>query len=52
VTKTAPVDPESVEIGRRARMIRKRRGLSLDVVAGLSEDTLSEVTSGMTDAAG
>ncbi len=36
MTMTAPVDPESIEIGRRARRIRKRRGLSLDVVAGLA----------------
>ncbi|MGH3930632.1 MAG: helix-turn-helix domain-containing protein [Pseudonocardiaceae bacterium] len=36
MTKTALVGPESVEIGRRARLIRKRRGLSLDVVAGLA----------------
>ncbi|MGH4012523.1 MAG: helix-turn-helix domain-containing protein [Pseudonocardiaceae bacterium] len=36
MTKTAVVDRESVEIGRRARMIRKRRGLSQDVVAGLA----------------
>lgn len=36
MTRTVPVDLESIEIGRRARMIRKRRGLSLDVVAGLA----------------
>jgi transcriptional regulator with XRE-family HTH domain len=30
------VDEKSVEIGRRARRIRCRRGLSLDVVAGLA----------------
>jgi transcriptional regulator with XRE-family HTH domain len=31
-----PVDLESIEIGRRARRIRRRRGLSLEVVAGLA----------------
>jgi len=36
VATTAPVDVESIEIGRRARRIRRRRGLSLDVVAGLA----------------
>jgi transcriptional regulator with XRE-family HTH domain len=36
VTKTARVGRESTEIGRRARLIRRRRGLSLDVVAGLA----------------
>lgn len=36
MTKTAPVGRESIEIGRRARLIRRRRGLSLDVVAGLA----------------
>ncbi|MGH3793949.1 MAG: helix-turn-helix domain-containing protein [Pseudonocardiaceae bacterium] len=36
MTKTAPVDPESIEIGRRARLIRRRRGLGLDVAAGLA----------------
>lgn len=36
MTKSAPVDAESIEIGRRARRIRKRRGLSLEVVAGLA----------------
>ncbi|MGH4020536.1 MAG: helix-turn-helix domain-containing protein [Pseudonocardiaceae bacterium] len=37
MTKKAPlVDPESVEIGGRARMIRGRRGLSLDAAAGLA----------------
>ena len=34
--RAPPVDPESVEIGRRAGMIRRRRGLSQDVVAGLA----------------
>ncbi|MGH4020537.1 MAG: helix-turn-helix domain-containing protein [Pseudonocardiaceae bacterium] len=34
--KTPQVDPESVEIGGRARMIRGRRGLSLDAAAGLA----------------
>ncbi len=33
---TTPVNVESIEIGRRARRIRRRRGLSLDVVAGLA----------------
>lgn len=36
MAKTTPLDRESVDIGRRARMIRKRRGLSLEVVAGLA----------------
>ncbi|MGH3912803.1 MAG: helix-turn-helix domain-containing protein [Pseudonocardiaceae bacterium] len=36
MAKTAPVDPKSVEIGRRARLIRRRRGLSQNVVAGLA----------------
>jgi len=36
VTKTARMGRESTEIGRRARLIRRRRGLSLDVVAGLA----------------
>ena len=36
VTKNAPVDSESFEIGRRARQIRKRRGLGLDTAAGLA----------------
>jgi transcriptional regulator with XRE-family HTH domain len=36
VAETAAVDRESVEIGRRVRLIRRRRGLSLDVVAGLA----------------
>jgi transcriptional regulator with XRE-family HTH domain len=36
VTETVPVDLEAIEIGRRARRIRRRRGLSLDVVAGLA----------------
>ncbi|MGH3979189.1 MAG: helix-turn-helix domain-containing protein [Pseudonocardiaceae bacterium] len=36
IRKAPPVDPESVEIGRRAGMIRRRRGLSQDVVAGLA----------------
>lgn len=36
MTKTAQVGRESTEIGRRARLIRRRRGLSLDVVAGLA----------------
>jgi transcriptional regulator with XRE-family HTH domain len=36
VTTTAQVGRESTEIGRRARLIRRRRGLSLDVVAGLA----------------
>ncbi len=36
MTKNAPVDSESLEIGRRVRLIRKRRGLGLDVAAGLA----------------
>ncbi|MGH4020538.1 MAG: helix-turn-helix domain-containing protein, partial [Pseudonocardiaceae bacterium] len=37
MARKAPlVDPESVEIGGRARMIRGRRGLSLDAAAGLA----------------
>ena len=36
MTETVPVDLEVAEIGRRARRIRRRRGLSLDVVAGLA----------------
>ncbi|MGH3973066.1 MAG: helix-turn-helix domain-containing protein [Pseudonocardiaceae bacterium] len=36
MARTVPVDVESIEIGRRARRIRRRRGLSLDVVAGLA----------------
>lgn len=36
MTKTAPVILKSVEIGRRARTIRRRRGLSQQVVAGLA----------------
>ncbi|MGQ0779115.1 MAG: helix-turn-helix domain-containing protein [Pseudonocardiales bacterium] len=36
MTKTAPVVLESAEIGRRARTIRRRRGLSQEVVAGLA----------------
>ena len=36
MTRTVPVDLESIEIGRRARRIRRRRGLSLEVVAGLA----------------
>lgn len=36
MTKTASVDQKSVEIGRRARLIRRRRGLSQAVVAGLA----------------
>lgn len=31
-----PAEPSPVEIGRRARMIRRRRGLSLDTAAGLA----------------
>ncbi|MDQ3274934.1 MAG: helix-turn-helix domain-containing protein [Actinomycetota bacterium] len=36
MSTTARVGRESTEIGRRARLIRRRRGLSLDVVAGLA----------------
>ena len=36
MAKTTPVDVESIEIGRRARQVRRRRGLSLNVVAGLA----------------
>ncbi len=41
--------PEPVEIGRRARTIRRRRGLSLDVAAGLagiSKSYLSRLETG------
>lgn len=44
MTETAPVGPESIEIGRRARRIRRRRGLSLDVVAGLSKMSKSHLS--------
>jgi len=49
VAKTAPVGWEPVEIGRRARVIRRHRGLSLDgvaVIAGMSEDHLAMLESG------
>jgi transcriptional regulator with XRE-family HTH domain len=49
VAKTVPVGREPVEIGRRARVIRRHRGLSLDRVAGLagmSADQLSMLESG------
>ncbi|MGH3906482.1 MAG: helix-turn-helix domain-containing protein [Pseudonocardiaceae bacterium] len=49
MAKTAPVGREPVGIGRRARVIRRHRGLSLDVVAGLAriaEDHLSMLESG------
>jgi hypothetical protein len=36
VTRTVPVGRQPVEIGRRARVIRRLRGLSLDGVAGLA----------------
>ncbi|MGH3717664.1 MAG: helix-turn-helix domain-containing protein [Pseudonocardiaceae bacterium] len=36
MSKATRVDQESIEIGRRARLIRRRRGLSLEVVAGLA----------------
>ncbi|MGH3770446.1 MAG: helix-turn-helix domain-containing protein [Pseudonocardiaceae bacterium] len=36
MSKATRVDLESIEIGRRARLIRRRRGLSLEVVAGLA----------------
>lgn len=41
MTRTVSVDQESIEIGRRARRIRRRRGLSLDVVSGLAGFTKS-----------
>ncbi|MGH3888474.1 MAG: helix-turn-helix domain-containing protein [Pseudonocardiaceae bacterium] len=41
MTRIVPVDLESIEIGRRARRIRRRRGLSLEVVAGLAGFTKS-----------
>ncbi|MGH3811084.1 MAG: helix-turn-helix domain-containing protein [Pseudonocardiaceae bacterium] len=47
MAKTVPVGP--VEIGRRARVIRRHRGLSLDGVAalaGMSADHLSMLESG------
>ncbi len=49
MAKTVPIGWEPVEIGRRARVIRRLRGLSLDVVgglAGMSEDHLSMLESG------
>ncbi len=49
MAKTVPVGREPVEIGRRARVIRRLRGLSLDGVAGLagmSADHLSMLESG------
>ncbi|MGQ0779114.1 MAG: helix-turn-helix domain-containing protein [Pseudonocardiales bacterium] len=49
MVKTVPVGREPVEIGPRARVIRRHRGLSLEVVAGLagiSEDHLSTLESG------
>ncbi|MBV8540218.1 MAG: helix-turn-helix transcriptional regulator [Pseudonocardiales bacterium] len=41
MSKATRVDRESIEIGRRARLIRRRRGLSLEVAAGLSGMTKS-----------
>jgi transcriptional regulator with XRE-family HTH domain len=49
VAKTVPVGRQPVEIGRRARVIRHLRGLSLDGVAGLAgmtADHLSMLESG------
>ncbi|MGH3799825.1 MAG: helix-turn-helix domain-containing protein, partial [Pseudonocardiaceae bacterium] len=49
MAKTVPVGREPVEIGRRARVIRRHRRLSLDWVAGLagmSADHLSMLESG------
>ncbi len=49
MAKTVPVGREPVEIGRRARVIRRHRGLSLDGVAGLagmSADHLSMLERG------
>jgi transcriptional regulator with XRE-family HTH domain len=49
VAKTVPIGREPVVIGRRARVIRRLRGLSLDGVAGLagmSADQLSMLESG------
>ncbi len=49
MAKTVPVGREPVEIGFRARAIRRHRGLSLDVVAGLagiSQEHLSALESG------
>ncbi len=49
MSKTVPMDQEPSEIGRRAQVIRRLRGLSRDVVAGLagiSEEHLSMLESG------
>ncbi|MGH3868547.1 MAG: hypothetical protein ACRDQ4_20985 [Pseudonocardiaceae bacterium] len=35
MAKSTPVGREPAEIGRRARVIRCHRGLSLDLVAGI-----------------
>ncbi|HEY2762531.1 MAG TPA: helix-turn-helix transcriptional regulator [Pseudonocardiaceae bacterium] len=49
MARTKPVSHEPVEIGHRARVIRRHRGLSVDMVAGLagmSEHELSMLESG------
>ena len=49
MAKTVPAGQEPIEIGRRAWLIRRHRGLSMDVVAGLagiSENDLSLLESG------
>lgn len=49
MSKTVPMGQEPSEIGRRARVIRRLRGLSGDVVAGLtgiSEEHLSMLVLG------
>ncbi|MGH3999295.1 MAG: helix-turn-helix domain-containing protein, partial [Pseudonocardiaceae bacterium] len=49
MAKTGPIGREPVEIGRRTRVIRRHRGLSLDTVAalaGMRADHLSMLESG------
>ncbi|MGH3770445.1 MAG: helix-turn-helix domain-containing protein [Pseudonocardiaceae bacterium] len=49
MAETVPMGQEPIEIGRRARVIRRLRGLPRDVVAGLagvSDDDLSMLESG------
>ena len=49
MAKTVPVGREPIGIGRRARVIRRLRGLTLDTVAGLTgipEHDLSMLESG------
>ena len=44
MAKTVPVGRQPVEIGRRARVIRRLRGLSLDGVAGLAGMTAEHLS--------